>query len=144
LEDGLLEGFGYLDEEDTVDWYSFGVGFHKIVSIVMSPPEGSDFDLKVYQLYEDLIASENDGSVTESVDSKSAGGVLGEDFDTFYIEVIRQSGSGTYSLTIMATETIVQDDMGSGGDAGSEIGEATEIEPGVGNGFEWSGERYDF
>ena len=145
LEVYEVEGTGYLDEEDTVDWYSLAVGFHKIVSIVMSPPEGSNFDLNVHTYYGGLVGtSATEGSAIESFEGRSAGGILGAGNDTFYIEVIRQSGSGTYSIAITLIETIVQDDMGSGGDAGDEFSEAAEIEAGSGSGFEWSGDYYDF
>lgn len=144
LEVDEMEGTGYLDEEDTVDWYSVAIGFHKRISFVMTPSEGSDFDLRVRQLYGIDETSSTAGSATESVEAESAAGLLGYEHDTFYIEVTRQSGSGTYSLSISWTETWPQDDMGSGGDAGSEIGEATEIEPGTGSGWTNSYLRYDF
>jgi len=144
LEVDEVEGTGYLDEEDSVDWYSVAIGFHKGVTFVMTPPEGSDFDLSVSQMYSGAVTSSTEGSATESFGGSTPGGLLGSEHDTFWIEVTRQSGSGTYSLSLSWIETIVQDDMGSGGDAGDEFGEAAEIEAGSGSGFGWSGDYYDF
>jgi PKD repeat protein len=147
LIEGQLEGTGYLDTEDSDDVYALTVGFHKEVYVEMTPPAGTNFDLYMYVQYEwsrPASVSENGVSEVESVVYTSAGGILGAESETVWIKVSRKSGSGMYKLAISVTETIVQDDMGSGGDAGDEIGEATEIEPGSGNGYEWSGDRYDF
>jgi hypothetical protein len=58
--------------------------------------------------------------------------------------VRRVSGQNQYSLSVSVEETIVQDDMGTGGEAGNTIDDATLVGPSVGNGYNWSGDREDY
>jgi hypothetical protein len=123
-------GTGYIDSTDTADYYKVSVSSGQTVRATMTPPSGSDFDLKLYDTNQSQVASSTlGGSSTDTVTGTTTTSGY------FYIYVYRYSGSGTYSMTVTVTGGATQNDMGTGGDAGNSIGAATTITAGSGTGY---------
>jgi len=57
LIEGVLEGEGWLDEDDVADAYHLEVGFHKQVTVARESPEGDNYDLDLHGRYRDLEES---------------------------------------------------------------------------------------
>jgi hypothetical protein len=105
----------------------------------MTPPSGSDFDLKLYDTNQSQVASSTlGGSSTDTV----TGTVTTSGY--FYIYVYRYSGSGTYSMTVTVTGGATQNDMGTGVDAGNTLSASTTIEAGSGTGYVDSTDTADY
>jgi hypothetical protein len=123
-------GTGYLDLTDQSDFYKVSVSAGQSISVSMTPPSGSDFDLELYDTDQSQVdLSILDGSQTDTVEAIA----LTDGY--FYIHVYRYSGSGTYSMTVIVTGGATQNDMGTGGDAGNTLSVATTIEAGSGTGY---------
>jgi hypothetical protein len=96
----------------------------------MSPPSGTDFDLKLYDTDQSYLdSSAYGGSQTDSVEGTATSSGY------FYIHVYQYRGSGTYSLTVTVTGGTYQDDMGTGADAGDTLSAATVVSAGTGTGY---------
>ena len=127
-------GTGYIDSTDTADYYKISVSGGRAVSVSMTPPSGSDFDIKLYDTNQSQVDySTAGGSTAESVDGTATASGY------FYIYVYQYSGSGTYSMTVTVTgggsTTSTQNDMSTGADAGNTISAATAISSGPGTGY---------
>jgi hypothetical protein len=123
-------GTGYIDDTDTADYYKVSVSSGQTVSVSMTPPSGSDFDLKLYDTSQSQIDSSTlGGSQTDTVEGTATSSGF------FYIHVYRYSGSGIYSMTITVTGGATQNDMGSDIDAGNSVSAAAEISSGSGTGY---------
>ena len=123
-------GTGYIDETDTSDYYAVNVTSGQTISVSMTPPSGSDFDLELYDTNQSEVDSSSlGGSQTDSVEEVSTSSGY------FYIRVYRWSGSGLYSMTVTVTGGATQNDMDTGTDAGNSISAATAISAGSGTGF---------
>ncbi len=57
LIEGVLEGEGWLDEDDVAEAYHLEVGFHKQVTVARESPEGDNYDLDLHGRYRDLEES---------------------------------------------------------------------------------------
>jgi len=136
-------GNGYIDSSDTADYYKVAVSSGQAVSVSMTPPSGSDFDIRLYDTSQVQVdSSSSGGNTTDSVDgTASASGY-------FYIYVYQYTGTGTYSMTVTVTgsgtNTSSQNDMGTGGDAGNTISDATTISGGSGTGYIDSSDTADY
>ena len=123
-------GTGYLDSTDTNDLYLVSLSSGQTISVSMTPPSGSDFDLYLYAPDTSLIdQSTYSGSTTDGVEGVATSSGY------FYIQVEQYSGSGTYSLTITVTGGTAQNDWNSGQDAGNSFDQALTISTGTGNGY---------
>jgi hypothetical protein len=105
----------------------------------MTPPAGSDFDLKLYDANQSQVASSTlGGSQTDSVTYISTySGYL-------YIRVYQWSGSGIYSMTVTVTGGATQNDANSGQDAGDSFVQALAITAGSCTGFIDSTDTNDY
>ena len=123
-------GTGYIDSTDANDYYKVNITSGQTISVSMTPPAGSDFDLKLYDANQSQVDSSSlGGSQTDTVeDTASASGY-------FYIHVYRYSGSGIYSMTVTVSGGATQNDMGTGTDAGNTLSAATTIVAGSGTGY---------
>jgi hypothetical protein len=132
-------GSGYINSTDTADYYKVQVSSGQTVMASVTPPYGSDFDIKLYDTSQSQIDSSSlGGSATDSVEgTASASGY-------FYVTVYRYSGEGIYSLTITVTGGTTQNDMGTGADAGSSTSAATAISAGTGTGYIDATDTSDF
>jgi hypothetical protein len=133
-------GTGYIDSTDTADYYKISVTSGQTISVRMTPPSGSDFDLKLYDTNQSQVDSSNlGGSQTDTVEATaSASGY-------FYIYVYHYSGTGTYSMTVTVTGGgTTQNDMGTGADAGNSIGAAVTITAKSGTGYIDSTDTADY
>jgi len=133
-------GIGYIDAQtDTDDYYKVHVGSGQTISVEMTPPPGSDFDLELYNPSQLLVdSSALGGSQTDSVEAvaSSAG--------DYYIHVEQWSGSGIYSMTVTVTGGATQNDANSNGDAGNTFAQALTIEAGSYTGFIDSTDTNDY
>jgi hypothetical protein len=123
-------GMGYIDSTDTADYYKISVTSGQTISVRMTPPSGSDFDLKLYDTNQSQVDSSSlGGSQTDTVeDTASASGY-------YYIYIYRYSGQGIYSMAVTVTGGATQNDMGTGTDAGNTLSAATTIAAGSGTGY---------
>jgi len=121
---------GYLDSTDTEDYYKVSVSSGQTISVDVTPPLGSDFDLTLYDMNQTQIDSSSlGGSQTDAVEGTAS------ESGYFYIKVYQYSGSGIYSMTVTVTGGATQDDMGTGTDAGNSLSAATAIPAGTGTGY---------
>ncbi|PIU13223.1 MAG: hypothetical protein COT21_02340, partial [Hadesarchaea archaeon CG08_land_8_20_14_0_20_51_8] len=124
-------GTGYIDDQtDTDDYYKVSVSSGQTISVEMTPPSGSDFDLELYDSSQSLVdSSALGGSQTDSVEAvaSSAG--------DYYIHVEQWSGSGIYSMIVTVTGGATQNDMGTNTDAGNSISVSAEISSRSGTGY---------
>jgi len=132
-------GTGYIDSTDTADYYKVSVTSGQTISVSMTPPMGSDFDIELYDTNQSQVASSTlGGSQTDAVTYTTT--VSGY----FYIYVCCYSGQGVYSMTVAVTGGATQNDMGTGGDAGNTLSAATAIEAGSGTGYIDSTDTADY
>ena len=123
-------GTGYIDSTDTGDYYKVSVSSGQTIRATMTPPSGSDFDLKLYDTNQSQVASSTlGGSSTDTVTGTATTSGY------FYIYVYRYSGSDTYSMTVTVTGGATQNDMSTGTDAGNSLSAATTIAAGSGTGY---------
>ncbi len=123
-------GTGYISSTDTEDYYRVSVSSGQTVSVSLTPPSGSDFDLYLYDTGQSEIDSSTyGGSQTDTVEGVATSSGY------FYIEVYQWSGSGVYSLTITVTGGTAQNDWNSGQDAGNDFTQALTISAGTGTGY---------
>jgi hypothetical protein len=123
-------GTGFIDPTDTDDYYRVSVSSGQIVSVSMTPPSGSDFDLALYGTDQSEIDwSTYGGSQTDTVEGVATSSGY------FHIRVYQWSGSGVYSLTITVTGGTAQNDWNSGQDAGNDSAQALMISAGTGTGY---------
>ena len=123
-------GMGYINETDTADYYKVSVTSGQTISVSMTPPSSSDFDLKLYDTNQSQVDSSTlGGSQTDTVEGTTTSSGY------FYIYVYRWSGSGIYSMTVTVTGGATQNDMGTGADAGNSISAAAAIAAGSGTGY---------
>jgi len=94
---GSVSGMGYVNDNDTEDYFKIGVKSGDSLSLVMMPPTNANFDLFVYDTNQSLLASSELGiGQTDSVTvTASSDGYL-------YVRVSRISGFGAYWLNISA------------------------------------------
>jgi hypothetical protein len=123
-------GTGYIDSTDINDYYKVYVNSGQTISVDMTPPTGSDFDLYLYDSSQYQVdSSAYGGSQTDSVsDTATVDGY-------YYIYVEHWSGSGIYSMVITVTGGAAQDDANSGGDAGGSFAQALSIAAGSYTGY---------
>jgi hypothetical protein len=132
-------GTGYVDSTDTADYYKIGVTSGQTISVSMTPPSGSDFDLKLYDTSQSQVDSSTlGGSQTDTVEATATASGY------FYIYVYRYSGSGIYSMTVTVTGGATQNDMGTGTDVGNTLSAATTIAAGSGTGYIDSTDSNDY
>ena len=120
---------GKLSSSDEEDWYTFPICSGQDVSVTMTPEDGFDFDISLFNKYEEEKASStNSGSTAESftftVDISS----------NWYLQVkyISGTGEGQYTFDVDIT---TQNDANTGDDAGDDFSSATPIIPGEYEGF---------
>ena len=111
--------YGNLSSSDGTDYYSVSMPNATGITVGLTSPSGSDFDLYLY----DSSGSQIDGSLSVSAydEVSSNGTIVGG--TTVYIEVDLWSGSGQYTLQIWIFGTANQpgnnqNDANSGTDAG--------------------------
>jgi hypothetical protein len=118
--------YGNLSSTDTSDFYSISMPNGTGVSVGLTSPTGSDFDLYLYDSGNSQIDYSFSVSSYDEVTSNgtSIGGT------TVYIEVRRYSGSGQYSMQIWIfsePQGPAQNDAGTGSDAGDTSTSATPL-----------------
>ena len=118
--------YGNLSSTDTSDFYSISMPNGTGVSVGLTSPTGSDFDLYLYDSGNSQIDSSFSTSSYDEVTSNgtSIGGT------TVYIEVRQWSGSGQYSMQIWVfsePQGPAQNDAGTGSDAGDTSTSATPL-----------------
>ena len=120
--EGMLSPPG--DEED---WYLFSVCQGQTIEITVNPTQ--DYDLELVNDQVEVIASStNSGSSAESISYTADRTAL------YYMRVFAKEGAGEGTYT-MNVELIGQNDAGTGGDAGNDLGSALTISPGTYYGF---------
>jgi len=132
-------GMGYIDYTDTNDYYKVHVNSGQTISVEMTPPPGSDFDLYLYDSSQSQVDYSNyGGSQTDSVEA------IATSSGDYYIRVYQYSGSGIYLMTVTVTGGATQNDMNTSVDAGNSISTATTIPAGSGTGYIDSTDTYDY
>ena len=120
---------GKLSSEDEEDWFFFPVCDGQDIEISMTPPDGFDFDMSLWDNDGDERASSsNPGSVTEEISFKA------DMTDNWYLGLVYVSGSGDGQYTFDVTLS-GQNDAETGDDAGDDFASATPISEGTYNGF---------
>ncbi|MEM2874701.1 MAG: PPC domain-containing protein, partial [Candidatus Hadarchaeales archaeon] len=121
---------GYIDSTDTDDYYKVNLIAGQTISVSMTPPTGSDFDLSLYDASQwEVDSSLLGGSQTDMVSYTATSSGY------HYIRVYLYEGSGIYSMTVTVAGGATQNDMGTGGDAGNYLSNATAILAGSGTGY---------
>jgi len=115
---------GKISSSSDVDWYFFSACEGQNIEMTLSVPSGNNYDLAVWDEYEEIIAeSSNSGSSQESLS------FMPDYTSYFFVQVlpIEASGEGQYTLDINVND---QNDANTGNDAGDGFSSATEISPG--------------
>jgi uncharacterized membrane protein len=94
---------GYVSAySDPDDYYSIYLSSGQRISATLSGT-GSDFDLYLYDRWDDIIASSEGAYSTESISyTVSSSG-------TYYLDVYAYSGSGSYTLSVSVSGSVLQD-----------------------------------
>ncbi|MEA3203441.1 MAG: hypothetical protein QOI63_1116, partial [Thermoplasmata archaeon] len=111
---------GNLPTSDTQDWYQFSLLNGDQVSLSMTPPSGSDFNLCLLTPGGAVAScSTNTGSSAESV------AYTATEAGAWRAQVVSSSGTGPYSFSALAVTP--QNDCGTGADAGGSFATAATI-----------------
>jgi len=120
---------GKLSSDDNEDWYLFSVCSGQDIIITMTPPNGHNYNIGLWDKNENERAtSKNSGSATESITFES------DKTSYWYLRIhyISGSGIGQYSFNVILSG---QNDANSGTDAGDSFTSATSISFGSYDGY---------
>ncbi|MEM2878929.1 MAG: pre-peptidase C-terminal domain-containing protein, partial [Candidatus Hadarchaeales archaeon] len=132
-------GTGYIDSTDTDDYYKVNLIAGQTISVSMTPPTGSDFDLSLYDASQwEVDSSLLGGSQTDMVSYTATSSGY------HYIRVYLYEGSGIYSMTVTVAGGATQNDAGSGQDAGDTFAQAITVQSGSYTGFVDSTDKDDY
>ena len=143
---GIGSFSGSLPENDTDDFYTVYINLNRHVAITLSGDAGTDFDLHLYAPDRNIMDSSQGSDSNEYI----AFDILSFGYWFVRIEKYNLTIHGNYSLLIQTSAitstnpTLMQNDAGSGGDAGNSFHTATSITPGQYNGVLVDFDFYDY
>lgn len=137
---------GSLPENDTDDFYTVYINLNRHAEITLSGDAGTDFDLHLYAPDRNIMDSSQGSDSNEYISFD----ILSYGYWFVRIEKYNLTSHGNYSLLIQTSAitstnpTIIQNDAGSGRDAGNSFHSATFITRGQHNGMLVDFDFYDY
>ncbi len=143
---GIGTFYGSFPLDDNDDYYTVYINSNRHAAITLSGDAGTDFDLHFYAPERDIMQSSQNSDSNEYI----AFDILTYGYWFVRIEKYNLTSHGNYSLILQTSEitstnpTLMQNDAGSGGDAGNTFSSATLITRGQYNGMLVDFDYYDY
>ncbi len=143
---GIGTFYGSLPLDDIDDYYTVYINLNRHAAITLSGDAGTDFDLHFYDPDRNIMQSSQNSDSNEYI----AFDILTYGYWFVRIEKYNLTSHGNYSLILQTSEitstnpTLMQNDAGSGGDAGNTFSSATLITRGQYNGMLVDFDYYDY
>jgi len=143
---GIGTFYGSLPLDDNDDFYTVYINSNRHVTITLSGDAGTDFDLHLYAPDRNIIQSSQNNDSNEYIETD----ILNYGYWFVRIEKYNLTSHGNYSLLLQTSAitstnpTIMQNDAGSGGDAGNTFFSATTISRGRSYGMLVDFDYYDY
>lgn len=138
--------YGSLPLDDIDDFYTVYINSNRHAAITLSGDNGTDFDLHLYAPDRNIIQSSQNNDSNEYIETD----ILNYGYWFVRIEKYNLTSHGNYSLLLQTSAitstnpTLMQNDAGSGGDAGNNFHSATSITRGQHNGMLVDFDFYDY
>ena len=143
---GIGTFYGSLPLDDNDDFYTVYINENRHAAITLSGDAGTDFDLHLYAPDRNIIQSSQKSDSNENIETD----ILDYGYWFVRIEKYNLTSHGNYSLLLQTSAitstnpTLMQNDAGSGGDAGNNFHTATSITRGQHNGMLVDFDFYDY
>lgn len=135
---------GSLPFDDNDDFYTVYIISNRHAVIILNGDNGTDFDLHLYAPDRNIIQSSLNIDSNEYIETD----ILNYGYWFVRIEKFNLTSHGNYSLLLqtsaITSTTLMQNDAGSGGDAGNTFNSATSITRGQHNGMLVDFDYYDY
>jgi len=138
--------YGSLPLDDIDDFYTVYINSNRHAAITLSGDNGTDFDLHLYAPDRNIIQSSQNNDSNEYIETD----ILNYGYWFVRIEKYNLTNHGNYSILLQTSAitstnpTFMQNDAGSGGDAGNTFYSATSITRGQHNGMLVDFDYYDY
>lgn len=143
---GIGSFYGSLPQDDNDDFYRVYINLNRHVTITLNGDVGTDFDLHLYAPDRNIMQSSQNSDSNEYIEFD----ILNYGYWFVRIEKYNHTNHGNYSFLLQTSAitstnpTLMQNDAGSGGDAGNTFFSATTISRGRSYGMLVDFDYYDY